>query len=123
MRLNVEGVVDRGVGGEVGVLGAVVLAHSARPVAAGHPGIAQRGAVGCQLVGGDRLSTDAAVAKQLAQGLRRSLPVAVLLNEHVEHLALVIDGTPQVYPLATDPNDHLVPVPPNRRQRPTPTQV
>jgi hypothetical protein len=38
--------------------------------------------------------------------------VAAALNQHVENLALVIDGAPQVHPLAGDANDHLVEVPP-----------
>jgi hypothetical protein len=33
------------------------------------------------------------------------------LNQHVENLALVIDGAPQVHPQAGDANDHLVEVP------------
>jgi len=37
--------------------------------------------------------------------------VAAALNQHVENLALVIDGAPQVHPLARDANDHLVEVP------------
>ena len=32
-------------------------------------------------------------------------------TRHVEDLALVIDGTPQIHPLASDPNHHLVEVP------------
>jgi hypothetical protein len=42
--------------------------------------------------------------------------VAAALNQHVENLALVIDGAPQVHPLARDANDHLVEVPPVARQ-------
>jgi hypothetical protein len=34
--------------------------------------------------------------------------VTAALNQHVEDLALVIDGTPEVHPLAGDPNNHLV---------------
>jgi len=37
------------------------------------------------------------------------------LNQHVENLALVIDGAPQVHPLAGDANDHLVEMPPVAR--------
>jgi hypothetical protein len=33
------------------------------------------------------------------------------LNQHVEDLALVIDGTPQIHLLAGDPHHHLVEVP------------
>jgi hypothetical protein len=33
------------------------------------------------------------------------------LHENVEDLALAVDGAPQVHPLASDPNDHLIEVP------------
>jgi hypothetical protein len=36
---------------------------------------------------------------------------AAALDQHVEDLAFVVDGTPEVHPLAGDPNDHLVQVP------------
>ena len=32
-------------------------------------------------------------------------------DQHVENLAFVVDGTPEVHPLAGDPNNHLVQVP------------
>jgi hypothetical protein len=34
--------------------------------------------------------------------------VAPALNKHVEDLAFVVNGTPEVHPLAGDPNNHLV---------------
>ena len=37
--------------------------------------------------------------------------VAPALNQHVEKLALVIDGAPQVHPFAGNPDHHLVEVP------------
>jgi hypothetical protein len=37
--------------------------------------------------------------------------VAAALNRHVENLALVIDGSPQVHPHAGDANHHLVEAP------------
>ena len=37
------------------------------------------------------------------------------LNEHVEDLALVIDGAPQVHPFPSDPNNHLIEVPSRAR--------
>jgi hypothetical protein len=33
------------------------------------------------------------------------------LDQHVKDLAFVVDGTPEVHPLAGDPHDHLVQVP------------
>jgi hypothetical protein len=40
------------------------------------------------------------------------------LNQYVEDLAFVIDGTPQIHPLAGDANDHLIQVPPPARAGP-----
>ena len=34
-----------------------------------------------------------------------------LLNEHVQHLALAVDGPPHEYPFATDANHHLIEMP------------
>jgi hypothetical protein len=42
---------------------------------------------------------------------QRRPAVAATLDQHVEDLALVIDGTPEVHSLAGDPNNHLVQVP------------
>src|SRR5207248_8550464 len=33
--------------------------------------------------------------------------VAAALDQHFEDLAFVVDGTPEIHPLAGDPNDHL----------------
>ena len=46
--------------------------------------------------------------------------VTAALNQHVEDLALVIDGTPEVHPLAGDPHHHLVEVPAMARPWTTP---
>jgi hypothetical protein len=43
--------------------------------------------------------------------------IAPTLNQYVEDLALVIDGTAQIHPLAGDPNHHLVEVPAIPRPR------
>ena len=42
---------------------------------------------------------------------RRRPLVAPALNQHVENLALVVDGAPQVHPFASNPDHHLVEVP------------
>jgi hypothetical protein len=46
--------------------------------------------------------------------------VTAALNQNVEDLALVIDGTPEVHPLAGDPHHHLVEVPAMARPRTAP---
>ena len=68
----------------------------------GEPEIAQRSAVRSQLIGGDCLGMNAAVAEQLAQQFRRRLPVASLLDKDIEHLAFVIDSAPEIDHAAGD---------------------
>jgi hypothetical protein len=41
--------------------------------------------------------------EQLAHQPQRRPSVAPTLNQHVENLALVIDGSPRKHPLASDP--------------------
>jgi hypothetical protein len=43
------------------------------------------------------------------------LRITPTLKEHVEDLALVVDGGPQIHPFPGDPNDHLVEVPSSAR--------
>jgi 3-hydroxyacyl-CoA dehydrogenase len=45
---------------------------------------------------------------KLAHQPQRRPAVAATLDQHVKDLAFVVDGTPQVHPLAGDPNNHLV---------------
>jgi hypothetical protein len=49
--------------------------------------------------------------EQLAHQPKCRALVAPALNQHVENLALVIDGAPQVHSPAGDPDHHLVEVP------------
>jgi hypothetical protein len=46
--------------------------------------------------------------------------VAPALNQHVKDLALVVDGAPQIHPLAGDPHHHLVEMPAIARPRTAP---
>ena len=45
------------------------------------------------------------------QKLQRSRAISPLCGEHLEHLALVIHGAPEVAGLAIDPHEHLVQMP------------
>ena len=56
------------------------------------------------------------IAAALANG-----EAASTLNQHVEDLALVVDGAPQIHPLASDPNHHFVEMPPIARPGSVPT--
>jgi hypothetical protein len=50
-------------------------------------------------------------AQQLAHQAKRRPFVTPALHQHIEHLALVIDGAPQVHRLSGDPHHHLVEMP------------
>src|SRR5271165_2347883 len=65
-------------------------------------------AVGAQLVGDHKFWRETLLLEQLAHQPQRRPTVASALDQHVENLALVADGTPQIHPLAGDPNHHLV---------------
>ena len=55
--------------------------------------------------------------EQLAHQPQRCPGVASALNQHIENLALVVDGTPQIHPLTGDPHHHLVKMPAVARPR------
>src|SRR6201993_3957288 len=75
----------------------------------------ERRGVGAQLVSHQQLRCKPLLSEKLAHQPQRRPAVAATLDQHVEDLALVVDGTPQVHPLAGDPNNHLVQVPPIAR--------
>jgi len=58
--------------------------------------------------------------EQLAHQPQRRPAVASALDQHVEDLALVADGAPEVHPLASNPEYHLVEVPASERTTPDP---
>jgi hypothetical protein len=62
----------------------------------------ERGAVRPQPVRGDRFWLHELIAQQTPEKSQRGLGIAPLLNDHVEHFAFVIDGAPEVHPLAPD---------------------
>jgi hypothetical protein len=61
-------------------------------------------------------------AGQLAHRLDGRRPVATTLDQDLENLALVVDGTPQIHVLARDPDDHFVEMPAITRSRTAPLQ-
>ena len=74
-------------------------------------------AVGAQLVGRHPGRREALFAEQLAHQLDGRRPVATTLDQDLEDLALVVDGTPQIHLLARDPDDHFVEMPAIARSR------
>src|SRR4030088_595415 len=92
-------------------------------MSAGQPKMPECSSVGAELVGRQQFRHEALFPEQLAHQPECRALVAAALNQHVENLALVIDGAPQVHPLARDANDHLVEVPPVARAWAAPSQL
>ena len=78
---------------------------------AGQSETLERGGVRAQLVGDQQSGCEALLLEQLAHQPQRRQTVASALNQYVEDLALVVDGTPQIHALARDPDDHFVGMP------------
>jgi hypothetical protein len=96
--------------GLMGVFGAVVLSN-ALLMRACQAKVPEGRSVGVQLVGDQQFRREALFPDQLAHQPERRALVASALNQHIENLTLMIDGAPQVHPLAGDADDHLVQVP------------
>jgi hypothetical protein len=77
----------------------------------GQAKLPKSGSVGAQLVSRQQFRREALFPKELAHQPECRALVAAALNQHIENLALVIDGAPQVHPLAGDADHHLVEVP------------
>src|SRR5262245_60741339 len=71
----------------------------------------ERAGVGAQLVCDQQFWRETLLFEQLAHQPQGRPTVAPALDQHVENLALVIDGAPEIHALAGDPNYHLVQVP------------
>src|SRR6266436_300444 len=132
MALKVEGIMDGGMHAEKALGGSCrfeplhfalsashYLMRVLRPIVASKPLLMRAGqpqmpecrAVGAQLVSDEQSRRKALLLEQLAHQPQRRPGVASALDQHVEDLALVVDGTPQIHPLAGDPHHHLVKVP------------
>ena len=98
----------------MGVFSAIVLSE-APIMRAGEAQLPERRAIGAQLVGDQQLRCEALFLEQLAHQPECRLRISPTLNEHVEDLALVVDGAPQVHLFPVDPDDHLVEVPSRAR--------
>ena len=96
--------------GLVGILGAIVRPQSLL-MRTGQAQVPKRGCVRTQLVRRQGFRREALFPEQLAHQPECRALVAAALNQHIENLTLVIDGAPQVHPLAGDADHHLVEVP------------
>jgi hypothetical protein len=105
----------------VGVLGAIVRSQPLL-MRAGQPKMPESSSVGAKFVGRQQFRHKAMFPEQLAHQPECRPLVAAALNQHVDNLALVINGAPQVHPLPRDANDHLVEVPSVARARAGPLE-
>src|SRR5258708_6365128 len=64
--------------------------------------------VGAQLVGYQQPRRKPLLSQKLTHEPQRGPAVAAALYQHVEDLALVVDGTPEIHSLAGDADHHLV---------------
>jgi len=71
----------------------------------------ERRSVGAQLVRHQQFRCKPLLSEKLAYQTQPRPAVATALHQHVENLAFVVDGTPEIHPLAGDANHHLVQVP------------
>jgi hypothetical protein len=87
---------------QVAVLGAVVLPQAFCPVPTRQAEPVKSCAVRCKPIRHNRLRTDALVLQQPTHQFQCRPGVAAPLHQHIEHLTLAVDGTPQPHPLAAD---------------------
>ena len=70
-----------------------------------------RGAIASQLVGNEPPRRPALPLQQLSKkALGRTL-IATQLNEDIDHITILINGTPEILPSTLDSDEHLVQVP------------
>ena len=97
--------------GQVGILGAIFLAHAALSVTACEPEYNGRNAIRRQITSDDGLGMDVLVAEQFPRHFQSRVLVSALLDQDVQDLALIIDYALEVHAPAGDLHDHLVQVP------------
>ncbi len=79
-------------------------------------------AIGAKFVRHDHSRHKAQALQQLAKEALGGLRVPAALDQHIEHAAVLINGSPEIMQLAADANKHLVQEPFVSRLRPPPLQ-
>src|SRR5512136_1568645 len=100
----------------MGILCPVILPATC-VVSPRNPQLAQRCAVGSELVGHDGGWSDAVLFQQFPHQLERRLAVSPRLNQDVQDLAFAVHGTPDVQLSAVDGDKHFVEMPLHVRPR------
>jgi hypothetical protein len=88
------------------ILRAIILPQSLL-MRAGQAQVPESSSVGAELIGGEQFRREALFPELAHQPECRPL-VAAALHQHVEDLAFMIDGAPQVHPFAGNPDHDLV---------------
>src|SRR5271166_2681008 len=104
------------------ILSSVVLPSPAL-VPAFDPKLSDRGAVRSQVVSDQSLWNEGILPQELAHQFQRSVLVSLRLDQHVEDLALGVDGPPEVDHSAVDFQIDLVEMPSRMRLQATLSQV
>ena len=87
------------------------------------PKVPDRGAVRSQVVGDQPLRNEGILLQELAHQFQRGVLVSLGLDQHVEDLALSVDGPPKVGHSTVDFQIDLVQMPRRARLRPTLSQL
>ena len=95
----------------MGAFGAIVLSEAAGLMDMPKVQLLQRCCVGTKAVGRKHLWRDGLVAEQAFQKLQGGHRIALLLDDEVEHFTLVVNGAPEIHPLAADGADHFIEMP------------
>src|SRR6201987_3796040 len=82
-----------------------IVCSPALLMVAGKPEMPKGSAVGAQLVSYQQFWRKPLLCEKLADQPQRLPAVAATLGQHVEDLAFVVNDTPEVHPLAGDPNN------------------
>src|SRR4051794_33098836 len=92
-------------------------------MAGSHPKLTASVAIGRQPIRHQDRRSIALLPQQLAHEPQGCGLIPARLHEHVQHLALAIDGSPQPQPFAPNHNSHLVEVPLRAWPGTEPTEV
>ncbi len=133
MTLDVEGVVDGGVGKEKSLRGSSrfktlhssfalsnrqvrifrpVVLPAAKIMVLGKSQLLQGSAVRWQFVGDEGIRNKALLFQQFAHQLQRCFLVSTGLDQDIQHFTLAVHRPPEVHPFAVDGDKHLIKVPP-----------
>ena len=70
-----------------------------------------RGTIALQLIGDDHAWDILAAFEELAEELLRGDRIAPSLHQDIEHVPVVVDGTPEILPFTVNDEEYFVQVP------------